>query len=662
MNLNTGQSTVPGDVNNAGTLTTVTGPITLTGNWTNSGTFHSGTGTVNFSAPGGTQTINSGGAAASDAFYNLTHSTPSTIQLNSNAIAINENFTNTAGTFNANNLNMDVGGNWENTAAFTPGTDTVTLNGPNGSVQDVLGSTTFYGFSKVNTAAATLTFDAAGTQNFTNSLTMQGNSATNLLNILSTVPGTQARINLSSGAPQSINFVNVQDSNAGIPPADQTLVARVFSAGSPTQHNTNWFFGNTTYTWTGTLSTDWNNPANWSPSLVPGPGDSVIVPVVPNEPVFSTNVNIGNLTIDTGASVNINGFNITVTSSFVNDGTFELHGNEATVALTQDITDPGTFEYLGDGTSNPITIINFPGASNYYNLLINDTNATKNTFVTNSAITTVGNVTVTSGNLNISTNSNTLTVNGTLAVNGANGTLTATNGNIAANGSVDLSAGTFTAPSVGKTFTVTGNFTNSSGNYVPVTHLTGFNANSGTVTMNGTNQSVLGTTVFYSFTKNVTTSEALTFDATVGALQTFTNTLTLGGNSPANLLTINSTNPGTQADIVLLEAGIQNINYVNVQDSNAGTSPTDQTLVARMFSAGSPTQHNTNWFFGVATETWNGSTSTDWNTSSNWSPAVVPGSGDTVIIPNGVGITYQPVLFSNVAIAGLTINTSDRNV
>lgn len=519
LNINTGQLIVPGDINNAGTLTSTTGPITLTGNWTNSGAFHSGTSTVNFSGTSGTQTINSGGAVASDAFYNLIHSTPDTIQLNSNAIAINENFTNTSGTFNANSLNMNVGGNWENTAAFTPGTDTVTLNGPNGSIQDVLGSTTFYGFSKINTAAATLTFDAAGTQNFTNSLTMQGNSATSLLSILSTVPGTQARINLNSGAPQSINYVNVQDSNAGVPPTDQTLVARVFSAGSPTQHNTNWFFGNTTYTWTGAVSTDWNNPANWSPSLVPGPGDSVIVPVVTNEPIFSVNVTVGNLTIDTGASVNINGFNITVSSAFVNDGTLELHGNEAIVSLTQDITDNGTFEYLGDGTSNPITIINFPGASNYYNLLINDTNATKNTFVSNSAINTVGNATVTSGTLNISTNSNTLTVGGILSVNGANGTLTATNGNIAANGAVSITAGTFIAPGPGKTFDIVGNFTHTGGT---------FTNSSGTVTLTGGNQTVLGTTTFYSFIKTVTSPETLTFDATGGVLQTFTNSLTLG--------------------------------------------------------------------------------------------------------------------------------------
>jgi len=657
LNLNTGQLIVPGDVNNAGTLSTTTGPITLTGNWVNSGAFHSGTGTVNFSGSSGTQSLNSGGAAASDAFYNLTHSTASTVQLNSNAIAINENFTNTAGAFDANSQNMNVAGNWENTAAFTSGTSTVTLNGPNGGIQDVLGSTTFYNFSKVNTAAATLTFDAAGTQNFTNGLTMQGNSATNLLNILSTLPGTQAKIFLASAAPQSINFVNVQDSNAGISPGNQTLVAHVFSAGSPTQHNTNWFFGNVTVTWTGAVSTDWNNPANWTPSFVPTAGDSVLVPNVPNEPIFSTNVNVAGLTIQPNASVNINGFNITVSSSFVNNGTLELHGNEATVSLTQDITDPGTFEYLGDGTSNPITIINFPGTSNYYNLLINDTNATKNTFVSNSAIKTVGNVTVTSGTLNISTNSDTLTVAGTLAVDGANGTLTATNGNIAANGAVNISAGTFTAPGSGKSFTVAGDFTNTAGNFVPITHLTGFNNSGGTVTLNGGNQNVLGTTVFYNFTKSVTSPESLTFDASGGALQTFTNSLTLLGNSAVNLLTINSTISGAQADIILPSTGAQDINFVNVQDSNAGTPPGDQTLVARNFSPGSPTQHNTNWFFGVATVTWNGSTSTDWNTASNWSPAVVPTSGDTVVIPNGAGITFQPVLFSNVAVAGLTINS-----
>ena len=650
LNLHTGQLVVPGDIVNAGNFSTTTGPITLTGNWTNSGTFTAGTGTVNLSGTSGTQTVTSGGVAPADAFYNLAHNTASTVQLNSNAIAINENFTNTAGTFNANNMNMNVAGNWENTAVFTPGTSTVTMNGANGINQEVLGSTTFYNFSKINTAAATLTFDATGTQNFANSLTMQGNGPTNLLSILSTNPGTQARINLGQSGLQSINYVNVQDSNAGVPPVNQTLVSRVYSAGSPSQHNTNWNFGNTSITWTGLTSTDWNNPLNWSPDVVPAAGDTVVIPSAPsNQPVFSTNVNVGNLTIQSGASVNISGFNITVTSAFVNDGTLELHGNE-TVTLTQDITDPGTFEYLGDGTSNPITIINFPGASSYYNLLINDTNPTKNTFVTapTTNLTVANNVTVTSGTMDISANSDTLTLAGTLLVNGANGTLTATNGNIAANGAVSITAGTLTAPGTGKNFTVSGNFTHTGGT---------FNNSSGTVTLNGGNQSVLGTTVFYNLTKTVTAPEALTFDATGGALQTITNNLTLGGNSLVNLLTINSTNPGTQADIILPSAGSQNINYVNVQDSNAGTAPADQTLVSRNFSPGSPTQHNTNWFFGAATITWNGVTSTNWNTASNWSPAVVPTATDSVVIPNGGTITYQPVLFSAVTIAELTINS-----
>ena len=391
LNINTAQLTVPGNIVNAGTLGSTTGNINLIGNWTNSGTFNAGTSTVNFNAASGTQVLNSGGAAGTDAFYNLTHNTAGTVQLNSNAIAINNNFTNTLGTFNANSLNMTVDGNWDNTATFTPGTDTVSLNGTNQSVE---GTTSFYGFSKIVSTAATLTFDHLGTQSFANSLTMEGASG-QLLAIRSDSPGNAAAIALSPTGAQTIGFVDVQDSNAGTSPAQQTLVGRNSPDHTVGHNNTNWTFGNTTITWTGGTSTDWNVSTNWSPVLVPAPGDTVIIPSAPaNQPVFSTNVNVGNLTIQSSASVNINGFNITVTSAFVNDGTLELHGNEATVSLTQDTADAGTFEYLGDGTGNPITIKDF-GATDYYHLWINDTNATKNTFVTNSAINTVGNVTVT---------------------------------------------------------------------------------------------------------------------------------------------------------------------------------------------------------------------------------------------------------------------------
>jgi hypothetical protein len=54
--------------------------------------------------------------------------------------------------------------------------------------------------------------------------------------------------------------------------------------------------------------------------------------------------------------------------------------------------------------------------------------------------------------------------------------------------------------------------------------------------------------------------------------------------------------------------------------------------------------------------TWTGSTSTDWNDASNWSGCggVIPQAADTVVIQD---VTNDPVLGSDVTVAGLTINT-----
>ncbi len=50
---------------------------------------------------------------------------------------------------------------------------------------------------------------------------------------------------------------------------------------------------------------------------------------------------------------------------------------------------------------------------------------------------------------------------------------------------------------------------------------------------------------------------------------------------------------------------------------------------------------------------WNGSTSASWATAANWSPAVVPGSGNKVFIP--AGQPFNPALGGNVSVADLTL-------
>jgi len=656
LNLNDSTLTAPENITNAGTLGLTTGTINIIGNWTNSGTLNAGTSTVNFKAASGTQTLNSGGAASADAFYDLTHNAAGTVQLNSNAVLVNENFTNSSGTFNANSLNMTVDNNWDNAATFTPGTGTVTLGGTN---QTVLGSTSFYNFSKVVSSGGpyTLFFDSSGTQDFTGSLTMQGNASDNL-DIRSTTGGTYADIALTPGRPQSINDVDVQDSDAGTSPAQETLVGRGNSNNSG--HNMNWTFGNTTITWTGVNSTEWNDPLNWSPSLVPAPGDTVIVPPVGGSITYDPNlcptvhtyacgsVTIGNLTIQSSSSLTLNGQNLTVSTAFSNTGNFILDGTE-TVSLTQDITDAGTFTYVGDNTGHQLTITDF-GATDYYNLVIDDTNAAKDTFITNSAINTVGNVSVKSGTMDISMNADTLTTGGKLRITG--GTLTATMGNIIVGTDVFIGSGTLTAPGTGKTFTVGGNFVNNAG-------VGAFNNSSGLVQLTGSNQTVKGSTTFYQFSKTIPPGSAytLTFDATSGAVQTFANKLTLLGNSSYDL-NIASTAPGTAADIILSPGATQDLSYLSVQDSNAGTSPADVTLVPNNSTGVS---NNTNWIFGGVALTWKGTASTDWgNTpgaaSTNWNLGFVPRTQDSVIIPGGTA-NEPALLTAGVTVTSLTIGS-----
>ena len=54
-----------------------------------------------------------------------------TAQLVTNGLTVKNDVTISGGTLNANNLNMNVGGNWTNNGSFTAGTGTVTFNGAN---------------------------------------------------------------------------------------------------------------------------------------------------------------------------------------------------------------------------------------------------------------------------------------------------------------------------------------------------------------------------------------------------------------------------------------------------------------------------------------------------------------------------------------------------
>ena len=566
LNVNSGTLNVAGDVTNAGTLLLTLGSITLSGNWSNTGTFTAGTGTVNFT--GGiavTQTLNSGGTGAGKLFYHLTHSGAGTLQLTTNAIDVDGNFNNSAGTFDANGQAISCAGNWTNSATYTHNNNSVTLDGTN---QTLTGSTTFYSLSKTVTSAATLTFDNTATQTATNSLTLQGASG-QLLSLRSDAAAAY-NLTLQAGGTQSLSYLDVRYSDAS---GGVKLVGG--STSTDSGNNTNWAFDGTTVTWDGSSSTNWDTAANWDLGVVPRSTDTVVIVNVTNQPTLASNTTVTNLTIDSGATLSLAGKNLTVSNTLTNNGTLQLLGNENTVSIGTMDTDSGTVTYVGDGdgTAETFTLKDFGTGNDYYNLIINDANATKDIFQTNANLTMAGALNLTGGTLDISTNANTLTTTGTLTVDG--GTLTATNGNIDANGAVVVSSGTLTAPTTAKSFTIAGNFTHSGGTF---TH------SSGTVTLDTAVTSILsGSTTFNNFTC-VTAGKQLTF--TAGTTQTISGALTLTGTSASKVVLRSSAAGNTYT---ITDSGTEAVSFVDAQDSIATNSVTAYNST----NSG----NNTNWVF-----------------------------------------------------------------
>jgi parallel beta-helix repeat protein len=211
------------------------------------------------------------------------------------------------------------------------------------------------------------------------------------------------------------------------------------------------------------------------------------------------------------------------------------------------------------------------------NLTINN-NATFSNHV--GGTTPIGTLTLTAGNVTAGT-SNVTT--GTIAVDGGTfGQAASPTGNWDVDNVTIASEATMNATT--GTFSVSGNW-NNSGEFDPKT---------GTVTLDGTNQTIIGATTFYNLTKNVTSAATLTFpSATTTAV---TNTLNLSG-ATGQLLSLRSSTSGTQWQID--PQGTRTIAYLDVQDSNNESGTAIDTVGKNIFDSG----RNTNWTFEAPTVT-----------------------------------------------------------
>lgn len=476
------------------------------------------------------------------------------------ATTINGNLVITAGTLNANNLNLSVKGNWLNnvsTAAFVGGTATVTFNGT--TAQTIGGSfaTTFTNLTLANTASTvTLLVNTSITGNlsvtngtfdlgiYTANRATSGGTLSLSNNTILKIGGTNTfPTNFTTNTLVVASTVEYSGTNQAV--ANKTYGNLTLSSSSGAAIKT---FPATALTIVGNLNS------------VQGAGTSVSFTAT-SDITVTGNVSIGASTTFNGSS-----YSHSIGGNWVNAGTF--NGNTSTV----------TFNGPGKGISGS-------GTQNFNNLTI------AASFITlpNSNITLTGNLaTVSSGSL-------TQAVGGTLLLTGAGTTISGTGisldnltvsgtvsaatslsltGNLVVSGSFTASAGTITMNGTSKTISgagtigfailsISGSIATASNFSVSVglTVNGSFSASAGTATFTGTS-SLSGTANLFNVTINGTSLQ-LTANSTLGIANTMTIT--------SGILNVASSIPNT---VNFNGAGAQTINaitYCNLTLSNANT-------------------------------------------------------------------------------------------
>jgi hypothetical protein len=204
--------------------------LQLLGSETFTATINTNAGTVKYTGTGSYTSLKAG-----NSYYNLVFNSTGAGSFQSNAaLTVNGALTLVAGTYNSNGQTINLYGDFDHQGGtYTPGTSVLNLVGGN---QAIKGSSTFYQLNKTVSTAASyfLTFDSGATNNVTNTLTLQGNSALNPLSIRSSSPGSLSSINPSGS--RTIAFLDVQDSNN----TSGTVINGYTSVDSG--NNSNWNF------------------------------------------------------------------------------------------------------------------------------------------------------------------------------------------------------------------------------------------------------------------------------------------------------------------------------------------------------------------------------------------------------------------------------------
>ena len=206
------------------------------------------------------------------------------------------------------------------------------------STGSVYGATAFE-FLSVTNPGKTVLFEAGGSNTATATITLLGDSASNVV-LRSTAPGTQWKLNVAASvASKTFEFLDVTDSDA----RPGTTITAVDSTDSG--NNSNWVFSvaGQTNTWSGTSGTVWSDGGNWSLSAAPTLSDArVVIPTgAPNYPILDGPVSINELEIQASATMQINSQVLTVNHGATIAGTLIAAGTE-TVSFNSNLVFSGS--------------------------------------------------------------------------------------------------------------------------------------------------------------------------------------------------------------------------------------------------------------------------------------------------------------------------------
>jgi len=148
----------------------------------------------------------------------------------------------------------------------------------------------------------------------------------------------------------TVNATGTQITGVVVPAGASTGPISVTTAGGTASSSTSFTVTTpappATVTWTGAVSSDWNNPNNWSPAFVPTASTNVVIGAAANLPAVSSAVACNDLTIQAGASLSLSapGY-LTANGTVRQQGGFNMSGG--TLEVKGDLFTNSTFNATG---------------------------------------------------------------------------------------------------------------------------------------------------------------------------------------------------------------------------------------------------------------------------------------------------------------------------